>query len=261
MNRIVEWQQSQLERLQVRIRLGHRVDSAECLEGADAVVLASGARPGPVSVEGAEEHGVGLRTAHDVLDSEPVSVVPSLVWDRAGGGAAVSAAEHLARAGCRVVLVTPSMAVADDVDITNRVPLHRRLYEHGVTMLPDAEVARVDAQGVVVTNVYTGGETTIPGIERVVVADAAEACDELADALREEGLRVLTAGDCVFAERGGRRDGGGCARGTGDLKNRRRWFLPGRSSATGKRSARADSLLWRLGIKSRFMSGGSQVTC
>ena len=89
------------------------------------------------------------------------------------------------------------MAVADDVDITNRVPLYRRLYEHGVTMLPDSEVARVDAQGVVTTNVYTSGETTIPGIERVVVADAAEACDELADALREEGLRVLTAGDCV----------------------------------------------------------------
>ena len=197
LRRIVEWQQRQLERLQVRIRLGHRVESAADLDGAEVVVLAAGARPGPVSVEGAAEHGVSLRTAHDVLDSEPVSVAPSLVWDRAGGGAAVSAAEHLAVAGCRVVLVTPSMAVADDVDITNRVPLHRRLYEHGVTMLPDAEVARVDAQGIVVTNVYTGGETTIPGIERVVVADAAEARDELADALRKEGLRVLTAGDCV----------------------------------------------------------------
>ena len=197
LNRIVEWQQSQLERLQVRVHLGHRVDSAECLDGAEVVVLASGARPGPVSVQGAAEHGVILCTAHDVLDSEPVPVAPSLVWDRAGGGAAVSAAERLAQAGCRVVLVTPSMAVADDVDITNRVPLYRRLYEHGVTMLPDSEVVRVDAQGVVVTNVYTDRETTIPGIERVVVADAAEACDELADALREEGLRVLAAGDCV----------------------------------------------------------------
>lgn len=68
-------------------------------------------------------------------------------------------------------------------------------------MLPDSEVARVDAQGVVVTNVYTGGETTMPGIERVVVADAAEACDELADALREQGLRVPTVGDCVSPSR------------------------------------------------------------
>ena len=197
LNRIVEWQQRQLERLQVRIRLGHPVESAADLDGAEVVVLAAGARPGPVSVAGAAEHGVSVRTAHEVLDSDPVPAAPSLVWDRAGGGAAVAAAEHLAEAGCRVVMVTPSMAVADDVDLTNRVPLYRRLYEHGVTMLPDSEVARVDAQGVVVTNVYTGGETTIPGIERVVVADAAEACDELADALREEDLRVLTAGDCV----------------------------------------------------------------
>ena len=197
LGRIVEWQQRQLERLQVRIRLEHRVESAEDLDGAEAVVLASGARPGPVSVEGAAEHGVSVCTAHHVLDSDPVPAAPSLVWDRAGGGAAVSAAEHLAVAGCRVVLVTPSMAVADDVDLTNRVPLYRRLYEHGVTMLSDSEVARVDASGVVVTNVYTGRETTIPGIERVVVGDAAEACDQLADALREEGLRMLTAGDCV----------------------------------------------------------------
>ena len=197
LRRIVEWQQRQLERLQVRIRLGHGVESAADLDGAEVVVLAAGARPGAVSVEGAAEHGVGVCAAHDVLDSDPVSVAPSLVWDRAGGGAAVSAAEHLAEAGCRVVLVTPSMAVADDVDLTNRVPLHRRLYERSVEMLPDSEVVRVDAGGVVVANVYTGRESTMPGIERLVVCDAAEACDELADALREEGLRVLTAGDCV----------------------------------------------------------------
>ena len=194
---IVEWQQRQLERLQVRIRLGHRVESAADLDGAEVVVLAAGARSGAVSVEGAAEHGVSVCTAHDVLDSTPTPASPSLVWDRAGGGGAVSAAEHLAVAGCPVTLVTPSMAVADDVDLTNRVPLYRRLYEHGVTMLPNSEVARVDAQGVVVTNVYTGRESTIPGIERVVVGDAAEACDELAEVLRGEGLRVLTAGDCV----------------------------------------------------------------
>ena len=197
LHRIVEWQQRQLERLQVHIRLGHRVVSAENLDGAEVVVLAAGALPGPVSVDGAAEHGVSLCTAHDVLDSEPVPVAATLVWDRAGGGAAVSAAEHLAQAGCRVVLVTPSMAVADDVDLTNRVPLYRRLYERSVTMLPNSDVVRVDAQGVVVADIYTGRESTISGIERVVVSNAPEARDELADVLRREGLRVLTAGDSV----------------------------------------------------------------
>ena len=195
--RIIEWQHRQLERLQVEIRPGHRVESAAQLGGAEVVVLATGARPGPVSVEGASEHGVGLCTAHAVLDSDCVPVTDQLVWDRAGGGAAVSAAEHLAGTGCRVVLVTPSMAVADDVDVTNRVPLYRRLYERAVEMLPDCDVVRVDAKGVVVTNVYTGRESTIPGIGRVVVGDAAEACGELADVLRDAGLRVLMAGDAV----------------------------------------------------------------
>ena len=70
---IVEWQQRQLERLQVRIRLGHRVASAQDLGGVEVVVLASGARPGPVPMDGAAEHGVSVCTAHDVLDSAPVS--------------------------------------------------------------------------------------------------------------------------------------------------------------------------------------------
>ena len=197
LQRIIEWQHRQLERLQVQIRLGHRVDSAAELDGAEVVVLATGARHGPVSVEGASEHGVSLCTAPEVLGSDSSPVTDSIVWDRAGGGAAVSAAEHLAGAGCRVVLVTPSVAVADDVDVTNRVPLYRRLYENAVTMLPDCDVVRVDAEGVVVANLYTGRESTIPGIERVVVCDAAEAGGELAEVLRNAGLRVLMAGDCV----------------------------------------------------------------
>ena len=197
LRRIVEWQQRQLERLQVRIRLRHRVESAADLDGAEVVVLAAGARPGPIAVQGAAEHGVNLSTPHDILDADAVSAVPALVWDRAGGGAAVAAAEHLAVAGCRVVLVTPSMAVGDDVDVTNRVPLYRRLYEHSVTMLTDSEVIRVDARGVVVTNVYTGRESTVPGIDRVVVSEAAQACDALAAVLRRDGLRVIVAGDSV----------------------------------------------------------------
>ena len=194
---IVEWQQRQLEGLQVRIRFRHRVSAAEDLGAADTVVLAAGARPGPSSVEGAAEHGVDVCNPLDVLDSEPVSVAPTLVWDRAGGGAAISAAEHLAVAGCRVVLVTPSMAVADDVDITNRVPLYRRLYEHSVSMLPNSDVARIDAQGVVVRNVYTGRESTVSGIERAVISNAAEACDALAETLRNDGRRVIMVGDSV----------------------------------------------------------------
>ena len=217
---IVEWQQRQLEGLQVRIRFRHRVSAAEDLGAADTVVLAAGARPGPSSVEGAAEHGVDVCNPLDVLDSEPVSVAPTLVWDRAGGGAAISAAEHLAVAGCRVVLVTPSMAVADDVDITNRVPLYRRLYEHSVSMLPNSDVARIDAQGVVVRNVYTGRESTVSGIERAVISNAAEACDALAETLRNDGRRVIMVGDSVSPRAVGHRHGGGRSRSPGDLRRR-----------------------------------------
>ena len=64
-------------------------------------------------------------------------------------------------------------------------------------MLPNTDVARVDAHGVVAENAYTGSESTIPDIERVVVSDAAHACDELVDALRRDARLVVLAGDCV----------------------------------------------------------------
>ena len=64
-------------------------------------------------------------------------------------------------------------------------------------MLPNTDVVRVDGQGVVLTNVYTGCESTIPGIERVVVSAAAQACDALAGVLRKDGLRLIMAGDSV----------------------------------------------------------------
>ena len=197
LHRIVEWQRAQLEGLQVRIRLGRQVNAPEDLGDADTVVIAAGARPAPVPVAGATEHGVRVRSAHDVLDAGPEPAAPALVWDRSGGGAAVSAAEHLAVAGGRVVLVTPSMAIADDLDITNRVPLYRRLYEHSVTMLASSDLVRVDAEGVVVRNVYTGRESSVPGIAQVVVSEAAHARDELVDLLRGDGRAVFVVGDAV----------------------------------------------------------------
>ena len=78
--------------------------------------------------------------------------------------------------------------------------MHRRLCEEARdgAALPFGEGV-VELGGVVrvVTNVYTGRESTISRIERMVGCNATEACDELTNALREEGLRVLTASDCV----------------------------------------------------------------
>ena len=135
------------------------------------------------------------QTGRELTWGDPVPAEQSLDVAVVGGGpAGLEAARVAALRGHRV---TPSMAVADDVDLTNRVPLYRRLYERSVTMLPNSDVVRVGAQGVVMTNIYTGRESTISGIERVVVSNAAESRDELADVLRGEGLRVLTAGDSV----------------------------------------------------------------
>ena len=56
------------------------------------------------------------QTGRELTWGDPAPAERSLDVAVVGGGPAVSAAEHLAVAGCRVVLVTPSMAVGDKLD-------------------------------------------------------------------------------------------------------------------------------------------------
>lgn len=92
-------------------------------------------------------------------------------------------AELLARQGASVTLVTPSAYVSDWTRNTlEQGAIHRRLVEHGVEIVLNRTVARIDAGVVVTACSYTGAEARLEA-DGVVLVTARQQKDELWQAL------------------------------------------------------------------------------
>ncbi|MFT4132025.1 NAD(P)-binding protein [Labrys sp. (in: a-proteobacteria)] len=88
-------------------------------------------------------------------------------------------AELLTRQGASVTLVTPSAYVSDWTRNTlEQGAIHRRLVEHGVEIVLNRTVARIEASGVVTACSYTGAEARLEA-DGVVLVTARRQQDEL----------------------------------------------------------------------------------
>lgn len=93
-------------------------------------------------------------------------------------------AELLARQGASVTLVTPSAYVSDWTRNTlEQGAIHRRLVEHGVEIVLNRTVARIDAGSVVTACAYTGTEARLEA-DGVVLVTARRQQDELWQVLK-----------------------------------------------------------------------------
>ncbi|MEZ5100912.1 MAG: hypothetical protein R3C15_14155 [Thermoleophilia bacterium] len=163
----------------------------------DAVVLATGAEPAPTDVEGA--------AADRVLSVEEAVAAPGRVGgtvvlvDEDGHYRGCGVAEHLARRGRDVRLVTRLASTAADLPAMNLGPQLARLAELRVRVLPQRRVVRLDGSTVVVQPVAGGPEEPYVGVDTVVVAGRRAARDGLAAALAAAApdLPLVAAGDCV----------------------------------------------------------------
>jgi len=195
---VIDWRRDQLEKLQVRVELGRTIgdDDIAGLE-ADSVVLATGAEPLTVDVPGADASPIEVLNPHEVVrDGRPEARV-AVVWDHAGGVIGLGAAEALIGAGCRVHVVTPAFAVAEDIDLVQRVPLYHRLIEAGTVFLPNVEVIGLEGRDVVLRNVYSGEETAIGEVDLLIAWRGNRAVDGLRQAIEGAGLELHVVGDSL----------------------------------------------------------------
>ncbi len=195
---IIDWQRGQLEKLQVRVELGREItaDALGSLD-ADAVVLASGALPKTTDMPGADASPVEVATPHDVVRDGRPDACSAVVWDHAGGMIGLGAVEALVAQGCRVHVVTPAFAVAEDVDVVQRVPLYERLLAAGTSFVANADVVALDGAEVVTRNVYSGEESRIGPVDLLVAWRGNRALDDLRAAIEAAGLELHMVGDCV----------------------------------------------------------------
>ena len=185
----------------VTVRTGVRATAEGVLaEAPDVVVLATGARPVRPGWAGDSGRVVDVR---DVLTGAVDPAGDVLVVDDLGTAAATSVAELLAGRGCTVEVVTAAMVVGQDLGLTlDRPGWERRAAAASILRTTERLVTAVDGRTVRLLHHPTGAveERTV---DRVVVATAPRADDELWTALRDSSLEVHRVGDCLAPRRAG----------------------------------------------------------
>jgi 2,4-dienoyl-CoA reductase-like NADH-dependent reductase (Old Yellow Enzyme family)/thioredoxin reductase len=193
---VIDWRRDALDRLQVPIRLGTRIEAAD-IPGldADVVVLATGAEPRATKVPG--DGSVPVLSPHDLIRQGAGDARRALIWDRAGGVVASGAMDAAVSMGLLLDIVTPQFMVAEDTDVIQRVPLYERLLSGDAAFHPNADVAGVKGGHVTLRNVYSARETTLGPIDLIVAWDGRHAQDGLSGAVAAAGLELHVLGDAL----------------------------------------------------------------
>ena len=212
----LDWQERQLNRLQVQIELNTYLEPEDIAAyGADHVVIATGSMPDGSGFQRAlAEHDVlpGIERGH-VVSAEDVMARAArpghrvLVLDETANWKGSGTALHLAQAGHSVTLVTPAASVMAEMARTNAdSSMRRRLRELGVTLHTESVIT--EWHGDKATVMAFGGSPMEIEADTLVIAATNLPLDTLA---RDLGLDPIgdasAARTAVMAIYEGRRRG------------------------------------------------------
>lgn len=191
----IRWQQRELTRLNVEVRLGVEATAASILaESPDAIVVATGARPHIPQISGVDlDHVV---TAWDVLQDRVNIGDRVVVLDEEGQHQGLSTAELLMDKGKQVTVVTRYFYAGLDIGITTIVPLYERLFTKGIRVMPHSQVTAIELEHVTIENIYSG-KIEQPEADTIVLAAGGRALDGLYHDLKGQVNELHIAGDCV----------------------------------------------------------------
>jgi 2,4-dienoyl-CoA reductase-like NADH-dependent reductase (Old Yellow Enzyme family) len=207
---LLAWYERRLEALGVDVRRDTEATAVEvATAGADAVILATGARPPGTGFQralpmvdrlpGAErDDAVSI---HDVLAGTARVKGRVVLSDDLNDWRGLGTALHLAEAGHAVTIVTSAPTVGSGLfHSAADVPLRRRFAAAGGTMRPDSVVLDWDGAEVTVRSTLTGAEAAIAA-DTLVIAETPVAETSLAAELARDGVAFEAVGDCVAPRR------------------------------------------------------------
>lgn len=195
----VRFLERQVRKLGVEVRLGTRatLETARA-EGADAIIVATGAYPGRPAIPGADlPHVCSVQDAivHGVSGPRVVVVdAGEADWK------CMTTAEGLAAAGHAVTIVSP-VPLGAEMDAFSKPPMMRRLRAAKVVGVEYHAVSAIEPGRVQVRENLTGDTRWIEA-DNVVLSWYGVADNELAAALRDiDGLKIYAVGDCLAPRR------------------------------------------------------------
>jgi mycofactocin system FadH/OYE family oxidoreductase 2 len=198
---IVRNEKEQVDKARVKVELNTEVTAATVLGAqADAVIIATGSKPKPFPVGGAD--GPGVCNVWQVLNGEAELGQKVCLIDYDGHHRATATAEFLANLGKTVHIITSSLFIGAELGPTQDLYLTRqRLLQKGATFTPDIAVMEVagEAGAKVVKgfNVYSNAWDEWGPYDTVVLAMGQQVDDELYFALKGQVKELYRIGDCV----------------------------------------------------------------
>ncbi len=175
--------QQECSRYGVEIRFGTPADADYIrAEHPDIVILATGAEPFVLPVEGKEE----MILANDVLSGK-TPIPAGNVAVIGGGMVGMETAEYLihhSRGAARVTLIEMANQIGQGMVPNNLVPTMARFKQDHVQILTGAKVKRIEKGTITVETAQ--GEAVYPGFTHVICAVGSKAWNPLYDGIHEE---------------------------------------------------------------------------
>jgi len=194
-----DWLEAQVRKLNVAIRTGVWVTPKLVQdEQPDAVIVTVGAKPGTVPTV-AFENGMPVLTPRQVMgNGMPAASGRVVVLDAIGDQIGMSVAERLAEQGWRVEVVTRDMFVGQRLTASLELtPWNQRAAGKGIVFRPQVRVQKVAGHRVEGVDLFDHHPICIEEVDLVVPVVHEMPDEDLYFALKEAGLRVFRAGDCV----------------------------------------------------------------
>ena len=203
----IDWQERQLTRVQVEVRLNTLWDADEVAAfGADQVILATGSQPDGDGFQRALPHldrlpGIergNVCSAEAVMAREVRPGKRVLLLDEGANWKGAGTALFLAEAGHHVIIVTPAFSVAREVERTAAdVAIRQRLRRLGAEFQVESAVLEWRGNGAMVTD-FAGPERFIAA-DTLVIAASNRPEDSLGLDLAALGHASQSVGDAVAA--------------------------------------------------------------
>ncbi len=213
---VIEWRKGEIDRLGIDLRLNTTV-TAEMVKqiGPDAVVVATGSVPYadnidyPVHWSPSNETGTGIPgadkphvyTPWDVLHGAIDDKQHVVVYDGIGYYQASDPVEYLLQRDKKVTALSAGPIFAVDMVYVDRPAFVQYLRGKDITFQPYASIREIGDDSMRVLDTQTGRESTIDGVDAVVVCVGNAPANKLYYDLKGTVDELYRIGDCVVPRR------------------------------------------------------------
>jgi dimethylglycine catabolism A len=191
---ILAWMERQLGNAGAKIQRRWMATAEDVLTlQPERVILATGSSLRPVKgIEG----GLSARDWDGYLTNGRCDRT-AVLFDMDHSAATYAVADALADRYCKLVLLTPRMQIARNVNYCSTIGIHRRLYHADAEIIVAAEPVSLQDGVLTWRNVFTGRVRGIRNVGLFLWSTPRIANDALAQPLRQAGVDTRLVGDCV----------------------------------------------------------------